>query len=74
MGVDYVQVNTATVPLRLLPPVLETNHVILNWTGTGNLESAPSVTGPWTPVTPAPTPPYAEPVAPGESRFYRLKQ
>jgi len=72
MGIDYIQLNT--VPLRLLPPVLNNGQVILHWTGTGALEWAPTVLRPWTPITPAPTPPYSEPVVPNENRFYRLRR
>ena len=60
--------------MRLLPPVLKTNHLILNWIGGGALERAPTVLGPWNPITPVSTPPYADPIAPGESRFYRLRR
>ena len=72
MGIDYVQLNP--IALRLLPPVVIDGQVFLDWTGTGSLESAPTVLGPWTPVTPTPTPPYAEAVVPGENRFFRLRQ
>ena len=72
MGIDYVQLTPA--PLRLLPPILDNNQVKLNWTGAGALEWARSITGPWTAITPAPTPPYSEAIVPGENRFFRLKK
>jgi len=71
MGIDYVRLDP--VPLKLLPPVLNGNQVTLNWTGTGKLQWAPTVTGPWSDVTPPPAPkPYTEAVLPGQNRFYRL--
>jgi hypothetical protein len=32
------------------------------------------VVGPWTAITPAPVPPYAESIGQDQSRFFRLKQ
>jgi hypothetical protein len=37
----------------------------LEWTGTGNLESAPT-------VSPAPAKPYLADILPGQNRLYRL--
>jgi hypothetical protein len=78
MGIDYVQLNggpadTNASP-KFLPPVLSGGQVTLNWTGTGNLERAPALVGPWTPVTPVPSSPYSEAVVAGQNRFYRLRQ
>jgi hypothetical protein len=71
MGIDYVQLNH--IQLKFLPPSVSNGRVTLDWTGVGRLESAPTVLGPWTPVTPAPAaPPYSEDVVPNENRFYRL--
>lgn len=72
MGFDYIQLGP--VPLRLAQPVISNNQITLNWTGTGGLEWAPTVRGPWTPITPAPTPPYSEAVVTGTNRFFRLTQ
>ena len=74
MGIDYVQLNPAAVPLRFLPAVVNNNQVTLSWTGTGELEWAPTVLGPWNPVTPVPSSPYTEAIVSGENRFYRLKK
>jgi len=76
MGIDFVQLNagTAQAPLAFLPPVVGNGQVTLNWTGTGNLEWAPAVTGPWTPFTPTPAKPYSEAIVLGQNRFYRLQQ
>jgi hypothetical protein len=69
MGIDYVRLD----PLRFLAPVVSDGQVTLNWTGTGQLEWASTVLGPWTPIMPAPTPPYSEAVISGQSRFFRLR-
>jgi hypothetical protein len=76
MGIDYVQLNagTAQPPLAFLPAVVSNGQVTLNWTGTGNLQWAPSVSGPWTAYTPAPAKPYSEAIVLGQNRFYRLQQ
>jgi hypothetical protein len=72
MGVDYIQVNP--VPPQFDPPTITGDgKVRLNWTGPGALEWAPTVTGPWTTVTPAVAPPYSELVVPGQNRFFRLR-
>jgi hypothetical protein len=74
MGIDYVQLNPAVIPLRFLPVVMNNNQVTLSWTGTGGLEWAPTILGPWTPYDPAPSSPYTETIVSGENRFYRLKK
>jgi hypothetical protein len=48
--------------------------VTLNWSGIGQIEWAPTILGTWTPITPAPTPPYSENIVLGTNRFYRLRQ
>jgi len=58
---------------ELLPPSRSGNQLILDWTGSGKLEWAPTVYGLWTEVAPSPTPPYAESLVQNENRFYRLK-
>ena len=74
MGIDYVQLNPAVIPLRFLPAVVNNNQVTLSWTGTGALEWAPTVLGPWTPLAPVPSSPYSETIVSSENRFYRLKK
>ena len=75
MGIDYVQLNgAAEPPLAFLPPAVSNGQVALNWTGTGNLEWAPTLLGPWTPITPAPGKPYAEAIVTAQNRFYRLRK
>jgi hypothetical protein len=76
MGIDYVQLNggTPTAALAFLPTVVSGGKVTLTWTGTGGLESAPAILGPWTPITPAPSSPYSEAIVSSENRFYRLKK
>jgi hypothetical protein len=55
-----------------LPPILVSNQLILNWTGQGQLQSAPAVIGVYTNITPAPTPPYTSSVMQIEGRFFRI--
>jgi hypothetical protein len=79
MGLDYVQMNGGTPPPPagrpvFLPPTASGGKITLSWTGSGNLEWAPAILGPWTPITPAPTSPYSENIQAGQNRFYRLKQ
>jgi hypothetical protein len=69
-----MRLSSYVPPLQFLPPVIEGGKLKLRWTGTGQLESAPTVNGAWTAITPAPTSPYEENLAPGENRFYRLRQ
>jgi len=71
MGIDYVRLNGPKPP-QFLPTVISNNEVRLNWTGGGALEWAPTVLGPWTPVTPAPVLTYSEAIVSGTNRFYRL--
>jgi hypothetical protein len=54
------------------PPTLINNQVILNWAGLGQLQAAPAVTGVYTNIIPAPTPPYTNAVMPGKARYFRI--
>jgi hypothetical protein len=56
--------------LQFLPPVSAGGRITLSWTGSGWLQWAPALEGPWTFITPAPAPPYSEPLV--RNRFYRL--
>jgi len=55
-----------------LPPLVSGDQLTLDWTGQGQLQAAPAVTGTYTNVTPAPTPPYTETIVPGQNKFFRL--
>jgi len=73
MGIDYVQLNQdQVVQLQFLPATVSGGQITLNWTGSGALESASAITGPWTEVQGATTP-YSEAVVAGQNRFYRLR-
>ena len=72
MGIDYIQLNP--VPLKFLAPAISNGKITLTWTGIGQLESAPSMLGPWTRVAAAVDPPYTEDVVADQNRFYRLSQ
>jgi hypothetical protein len=65
------QIAALAAPV-FLSSTLVSNEVILNWVGPGQLQSAPAVTGVYTNITPAPTPPYTNAVLPGQSRFFRI--
>jgi hypothetical protein len=57
-------------PLKFLPPVISSGQITLNWTGSGRLQWAPTLEGPWTFITPAPASGYSQPL--GVNQFYRL--
>jgi len=57
---------------QFLPPTVSDGQIHLNWTGTGQLEWAPTVNGPWTAVTPPPSSSYSEAIVIGTNRFYRI--
>ena len=52
--------------------VFVNNEFILDWTGQGQLQSAPAVTGVYTNINPAPNAPYTNAVVPGGNRFFRF--
>jgi hypothetical protein len=79
MGIDYVQIShledmPPELPPEFLPSVVSNGQLTLSWTGSGNLEWAPEVTGPWTAVAPIATSPYSENFSVADRRFYRLRQ
>jgi len=75
MGIDYVQVDVpAAEEIKLNPATVAGGKITLTWSGTGNLEWAPAVLGPWTPFTPVPASGYTEDIAPNAIRFYRLRK
>lgn len=57
---------------RMDTPLLENGKLRLNWDGPGRLQSAPSVTEPWSTVEPAPSAPHLEPLDSVPERFSRL--
>jgi len=59
-------------PPKLLPPMIVDNEIQLQWIGTGMLQWAPTATGPWTAISPAPNSTHTEVILPEENRFYRL--
>ncbi len=67
-----LRVDAVLPPSELKPPVFADGRIALDWTGNGNLEWSISLSGPWTPITPPPTPPYSEEILPGQSRYFRL--
>lgn len=59
--------------LQHLPPRLANGQLQLNWTGSGQLEWAPAVTGPWNAVAGDTNGSYSEQVLSNENRFFRLR-
>jgi hypothetical protein len=53
-------------------PTIQAGNLILTWTGTGTLQSADAVTGPWVDVANAKSPFTA--TRSGNAKFYRVKQ
>jgi hypothetical protein len=83
-GLDALFVVTDTEapkpPPRILTGNLTANSIHLAWEGDGSVfqvESAPTLLGPWTPVSPiTPDSTWDTPVdiSPGSAEFYRLRQ
>ena len=67
-----LRLDAVLPPPAFLPPVLANGQIQLDWTGDGQLEWAPSLSGPWTATTPPPAPPYTEDILPGQARFFRV--
>jgi hypothetical protein len=71
-GAEVAALAAPPVPLEFGPPTFSEGQIHLNWTGSGRLEWAPTVLGPWTPIQPVPGSPYSEPIQTETNRFYRL--
>lgn len=65
-------IGSTTVAPQLIWTAAASGGLTLTWRA-GTLEAAPSVTGPWAPVTPAPTSPFSPPRSEA-AQFYRLKE
>lgn len=78
MGIDYVRIHAAGdmgEPLKFTGSTVSNGKLTLTWTGTGSLEWAPAVVGPWNGVSPSPVSPYTEDILINQTaRFYRLKK
>ena len=70
LGAMVVAAAAAQAP-SFYPPVVVDGRIVLDWTGTGQLQSTANLQGPWTSILPTPKPPYTEPLA-GTARFFRL--
>jgi hypothetical protein len=58
--------------IRFLAPSLNADQIILQWTGSGELQQAPTVTGPWSTVTPSGVNSHSETVDFETNRFFRI--
>lgn len=73
MKVTFREASTPGVAPVMLSPVIQDGKITLNWTGSGVLEWSSTLReNDWTPVTPAPTPPYAEDLVPNGNRYFRV--
>ena len=70
LGAMMVSATPAQAP-TFYPPVVVDGRIVLDWSGTGQLQSTSNLQGPWTSILPVPLPPYTEPLA-GVARFFRL--
>lgn len=68
-----VDANTKALSVPLLSAVAQGAAIVISWSGTGTLQSAPSLNGPWSDV-PGVTNPMTIPVtAQAHQQFYRLR-
>jgi hypothetical protein len=62
--------------IGLVTPVLSATlsgaNPVINWAGTFTLQTASSITGPWSPVVNSGVGPYTVPLSAGQKAFYRL--
>jgi hypothetical protein len=66
--------NEKALSIRLLNAAKQGTNVVVSWVGSGTLQTASSIRGPWQDVTPAKSPMTFAPPAAGQQRFYRLRQ
>lgn len=71
-AVEYLTAGSTVEPATLSVARAAGGNITIQWTGTGTLESADSVMGPWTAVGNASSP-FTAPTS-GAARFYRLRQ
>jgi len=65
---------TPTSPeARFLAPTISGGSVNLQWSGSGQLQWAPTVTGPWTTIAPSGANAHTEPVVLTTNRFFRIQ-
>lgn len=70
LGAMMMAATPAQAP-SFYPPVVVDGRIVLDWSGTGQLQFTSNLQGAWTSILPAPEPPYTEPLA-GTARFFRL--
>jgi hypothetical protein len=70
-----MKVLPTSVPLKFTSARMANNQILLEWTGSGQLEWTSALDGTWNAVTPAPSGnSYSETLVNGQNRFFRLKQ
>jgi hypothetical protein len=70
LGALILTATPGAVP-SFYPPAVVEGRIVLDWTGAGQLEFSPDLKSPWTPVSPAPSPPCTQPLV-NPARFFRL--
>lgn len=65
----YYQLPSTVSALHI---ALSGSNVVITWTGSGVLQSATSVTGPYTTVAGSPTSPYTVPLSSNQQQYFRL--
>jgi hypothetical protein len=61
----------SAVPTISIKPI-RGNQIQIDWTGSGSLQRAEKLDGPWVPILPKPVPPFAESILLRTRQFYRL--
>lgn len=71
-AVKWATGDASTAPPMLNPIVRQGKNIIISWTGTGTLQQATAVTGPWSAAA-SQTNPKTVPIAVG-ALFFRIRQ
>jgi len=65
--------NQRLTSIRLLNVTNQADNIVISWVGSGTLQSAPSMTGPWQDVPGATNPLLIPPAERTQQRYYRLR-
>ena len=75
-AIQMTQLYPASTNAAVMPTLLSTfnaGNEVFNWSGSYILQSAPTVTGPWTNLTALGISPYTNTLVSDPARFFRLK-
>lgn len=73
LGVLQISSSPGTPPV-LYRPVSLGKNVIIDWSGSGVLETNPALAGTWRPLSPAPIPPHLEEIDGSGTKFFRIRR